>query len=226
MPFRALTYLAQHSPVLNNLKTKCDGQRPSLQSIMKTLEPQTGTAFEMQKGHLLRVIDIQGEQVADLVAFSHADKTEWLSSGRTIDYANKIYLTTSDILYSNRSRPMFTIVADDVERHDFLLTPCSDETFQIIYKTKAKHPSCLANLSKHLAPFGISPDSIPTTFNIFMNVEIDAAGRLSILPPRSKAGDSITLRAEMNLIVGLTACSAELSNNHRFKPIGFEIREP
>jgi uncharacterized protein len=190
---------------------------------MKKLEPQTGTAFEMRKGQLLRVIDIEGEQVADLVAFAHDDKAEWLSSGRTIDYANKIYLTTDDILYSNRSRPMFTIVADEVGRHDFLLTPCSDETFQIIYKNKVNHPSCFANLSKHLAPFGISADSIPTTFNIFMNVEIDPAGRLSILPPRSKAGDSLTLRAEMNLIVGLTACSAEMSNNYSFKPIGFEM---
>ena len=193
--------------------------------MTKRLEPQTGTAFEMKKGQLLRVIDLEGEQVADLIAFSRADKSEWLSSGRSIDYANKIYLTTGHILYSNRSRPMFTIVADDVGRHDFLLTPCSRETFQIIYKNKADHPSCLANLTQHLAPFGISADSIPTTFNIFMNVEIDPAGQLAILPPRSKAGNTITLRAEIDLIVGLTACSAEKSNNHRFKPIGFEILE-
>jgi uncharacterized protein YcgI (DUF1989 family) len=193
--------------------------------MTKKLEPQTGTAFEMKKSQLLRVIDVEGEQVADLVAFAHDDKSEWLSSGRTIDYANKIYLTTNDVLYSNCSRPMFTIVADEVGRHDFLLTPCSDETFQIIYNNRAKHPSCFTNLSKHLAPFGISPHSIPTTFNIFMNVKIDSAGNLSILPPRSKAGDSITLRAEMDLIVGLTACSAEMSNNYRLKPIGFEILE-
>jgi len=114
---------------------------------MKKLEPQTGTAFEMKKGQLLRVIDLEGEQVADLIAFSREDKREWLSSGRSIDYANKIYLTTGNILYSNRSRPMFTIVADDVGRHDFLLTPCSRETFQIIYKNKADHPSCFGNLS-------------------------------------------------------------------------------
>ena len=194
---------------------------------MKKLEPQTGTAFEMKLGQLLRVIDLEGEQVADLVAFGKADKSEWLSSGRSIDYANKIYLTAGDVLYSNRSGPMFTIVADDVGRHDFLLTPCSRETFQIIYKDEdsATHPSCLGNLSQHLARFGLSPDSIPTTFNIFMNVEIDQNGRISILPPRSKAGDSITLRAEMDLIVGLTACSAELSNNNRFKPIGYELLE-
>ena len=187
------------------------------------LEPQTGTAFEIAKGQSLRVIDIEGEQVADLIAFAGEDKSEWLSSGRSIDYANSIYLTKRNILYSNRSRPMFTITDDDVGRHDFLLTPCSPQTFQIIYNEKKYHPSCFENLAQHLQRFGFAPDSIPTTFNIFMNVEIGAQGQLQILPPRSKAGDSITLRAEMNLIVGLTACSAEVSNNYRFKPIGYEI---
>jgi uncharacterized protein len=189
----------------------------------KTIAPQTGTAFELRAGQLLRVIDLEGEQVADLTAFNAADKSEWLSSGRSIDYANRIYLTKGDPLYSNRSRPMFTIVDDDVGRHDFLLTPCSPETFQIIYGNTDPHPSCFGNLAHHLAPFGIAPDAIPTTFNIFMNVEVDPTGTLKILPPRSKAGEAIVLRAEMDLIVGLTACSAEMSNNYRFKPIGFEI---
>jgi uncharacterized protein YcgI (DUF1989 family) len=190
---------------------------------MNRLEPQTGTAFELTKGQLLSVIDLEGEQVADLTAFNTSDKAESLSSGRSIDYANRIYLSKGDLLYSNRSRPMFTIVEDDVGRHDFLLTPCSAETFQIIYKNAEAHPSCFNNLAIHLAPFGIAPDSISTTFNIFMNVKIDPDGALKILPPRSKAGDSIVLRAEMDLIVGLTACSAEISNNYRFKPIAFEI---
>ena len=187
------------------------------------LKPQTGTAFELRAGQLLRVIDLEGEQVADLTAFNSSDKAEWLSSGRSIDYANRIYLTKGDVLYSNRSRPMLTIVEDDVGRHDFLLTPCSPETFQIIYKNTEAHPSCFGNLATHLAPFGIAPDSIPTTFNIFMNVEVEPTGELKILPPRSKAGQSILLRAEMDLIVGLTACSAEMSNNYRFKPIGYEV---
>ena len=188
-----------------------------------TLAPQTGTAFELRIGQQLRVIDLEGEQVADLIAFNAAEKSEWLSSGRSIDYANRIYLTKGDLLYSNRSHPMFTIVEDDVGRHDFLLTPCSPETFQIIYKSEAPHPSCFNNLATHLAPFGIAPGTIPTTFNIFMNVEVDPNGELKILPPRSKAGDAILLRAEMDLIVGLTACSAEMSNNYSFKPIAFEI---
>ena len=190
---------------------------------VKRLEPQTGTGFVLEKGQYLRVIDPTGEQVSDLVAFARDDRRECLSSGRSLDYANTIYLTTGHVLYSNRSRPMFTILADDVGRHDFLLTPCSIETFRIIYNHQGDHPSCFANLAQHLGPLGIEPDAIPTTFNIFMNVEVNPSGELAIGPPRSKAGDAILLRAEMDLIVGLTACSAELSNNHSFKPIDFEI---
>lgn len=190
------------------------------------LEPQTGTGLEVRQGQLLRIIDPQGEQVSDLMSFSARERSEWLSSGRTIDYANTIYLTTGHTLYSNRSRPMWKIIEDTVGRHDFLLTPCSPETFEIIYKTKGHHPSCFANLARALAPYGIAPDSIPTTFNIFMNVEILPTGELSILPPQSRQGGSILLSAEMDMIVGVTACSAELSNNGSFKPIDVEVYDP
>jgi uncharacterized protein len=183
------------------------------------LAPQTGTALTVARGQLLEVIDPCGEQVSDLVSFARENAGEWLSSGRTIDYANTIYLTTGHTLYSNRSRPMWTIVADAVGRHDFLLTPCSPDTFRILYGTTGHHPSCFENLATALAPFGIAPDAIPTTLNIFMNVEVAPSGQLSILPPRSRAGDSLLLRAEMDMIVGVTACSAELSNNGSFKPI-------
>ncbi|HEV7388451.1 MAG TPA: urea carboxylase-associated family protein [Gemmatimonadaceae bacterium] len=190
------------------------------------LEPQTGTALDVLRGQHLKIIDPLGEQVSDLVSFASGDRAEWLSSGRSIDYANTIYLTAGHTLYSNRSRPMWRIVEDTVGRHDFLLTPCSPETFAIIYNFKGHHPSCFDNLSRALSPYGIAPDSIPTTLNIFMNVEVAASGELRILPPRSRSGDHILLEAEMDMIVGITACSAELSNNGRFKPIDIEVYDP
>jgi uncharacterized protein len=187
------------------------------------IEPQSGVAFILKRDELLRIIDPSGEQVADLIAFGHEDRDEWLSSGRTIDYNDTISFTTGHSLYSNRSRVMLKIVRDTVGRHDFLYAPCSREMFQLIYKTAGPHPSCFDNLAHNLARFGIPPDRIPTTFNIFMNVQIDPAGGVSVQPPRSRPGDCIELRAAMDLIIGLTACSAELSNNYRFKPIDYEI---
>ncbi len=187
------------------------------------IAPQTGVAFRLERGQILRIIDPEGEQVADLLAYSGADTREWLSSGRSLDYNNTIYLTTGHILYSNRSNPMLTILEDRVGRHDFLLTPCSPDTFRLLYDRRGYHPSCFENLATNLLPFGIERDAIPTTFNVFMNVEVLASGELQIDPPRSAAGDWIDLRAEMDLIVGVTACSAEKSNNYRFKPIDLEI---
>jgi uncharacterized protein YcgI (DUF1989 family) len=189
------------------------------------LEPQTGIGLRLERGQVLRVIDPEGEQVSDVVAFASEDPSERLSSGRSIDYNNTIYLTTDHVLYSNRSNPMFTILEDRVGRHDFLLTPCSPETFEILYEDhEGYHPSCFENLAKNLERFGIAEDDIPTTFNAFMNVSVQPSGELEIGPPLSGSGDFVDLRAEMDLIVGATACSAEMSNNYSFKPIDLEIR--
>ena len=193
------------------------------------LEPQTGLGFELRRGQILRIIDPEGEQVSDVVAFMSggpdgADASEWLSSGRTIDYNNTIYQTTGHVLYSNRSNPMFTILEDRVGRHDFLLTPCSPETFEMLYPDhEGYHPSCLENLTRNLGRFGIEGDDIPTTFNVFMNVEVAPSGGISIGPPLSKPGDFVDLRAETDLVVGVTACSAEKSNNHALKPIVLRV---
>lgn len=188
------------------------------------IAPRTGTAFNLDKGARLAVIDPRGQQVADLLAFAREDVGEVLSGGRTLDYASKLYLTTGDLLYSNRSRVLLEIVEDDVGRHDFLLTPCSAETFSILYNDPAPHRGCFGNLVEALAPFGISADAIPTAFNCFMNVPVDGAtGCFTVEPPLSKAGDRIVFEAREDLVIGLTACSALLSNGGSFKPIHYEI---
>jgi len=189
------------------------------------LEPQTGMGLRLERGQVLRVIDPEGEQVSDVVAFAGADTSERLSSGRSLDYNNTIFLTTGHVLYSNRSNPMFTILEDRVGKHDFLLTPCSPETFEILYEDhRGYHPSCFENLANSLERFGVTGDDIPTTFNAFMNVDVLPSGELEIGPPLSRPGDFVDLRAEMDLVVGVTACSAEMSNNYSFKPIDLEVR--
>ena len=190
----------------------------------RRIAPRSGTAFALDKGQTLTVIDPQGEQVADLVAFARRDTGEAISSGRSLDYASKLFLTTGDPVYSNRSNIMFRIVEDSVGRHDFLLTPCSEATFRIIYGDIHPHHGCFGNLAAALAPFGIVPDAIPIAFNIFMNVRVDGeSGALTVAPPLSKAGDRLVVEAAMDLVVGLTACSALQSNNFAFKPIDYVI---
>jgi uncharacterized protein YcgI (DUF1989 family) len=191
-------------------------------AIQQIIPPQTGVAFVAPKRTLLTVTDLLGEQVSDLAAFG-IDRREYLSAGRSFDYNDTIVLSTGHVLYSNRSRPMLTIIEDTVGKHDFLYAPCSPEMFQALYGAGPDHPSCFRNLADNLAAHGIDDDQIGPTFNIFMNVEVQPDGRLKIHPPASRAGDYIRFRVEMDLIVGLTACSAGLSNNWSFKPIGYAL---
>jgi len=191
-----------------------------MQGEVEVIPPRSGASLKLAKGKVLTVIDPEGQQVSDLIAYNARDIEEYLSSGRSIDYASRIFLTVGDILYSNRSNPMLTIVRDDVGRHDFSLTPCSKEMFRIIYKDDEPHHGCQGNLERAMAPYGVSPDRIPIAFNVFMHVDVNPkTGEIRVLPPRSKPGDSTSFRAEMDLIVALTACSAGQSNNFRYKPI-------
>ncbi len=191
---------------------------------MNFIQPRSGVSFVLKKNELLKITDIFGEQVSDLICYNYHDKAEYLSSGRTIDYAGTIRLTAGHSFYSNRSNVMFELTEDTVGKHDFLLTPCSAETFRIIYGHTHPHAGCLGNLVSALAEYGISRDEIPVSFNIFMNVDVNGeTGKISVLPPKSKAGDYVVLKAHMDLIVGLTACSAEMSNNYSFKPIGYTL---
>jgi uncharacterized protein len=186
----------------------------------------SGVGLRLTRGQQLRIIDIEGGQTGDLMAFSH-DGRERLSNGRSFDYGGKIYLSTGDVLWSDRSNPMLTIVADDVGRHDFLYASCSLEMYRIQYGVTGHHPNCYDNLLAALHEVGVRPDSLPIAFNFFMHVDVLADGRLQMMPPKCRAGDSLVVRAEMDLAVAVTACPATSCNGGQPpRPLAFEIADP
>lgn len=191
--------------------------------MTERIPPRSGVAFELRKGAILRVVDPEGGQVSDLLAFSAADPREAISNGRTFDYEETIRLTAGNRLWSNRSNALLEIVEDSCGLHDFLLTPCSEATFRHFYADKPVHRGCFGNLAEALRPFGVTADNIPVAFNLFMNVPVDNEGKIRVLPPTTKPGDFVRLRALDDLIIGLTACSAYDSCGGTFKPIDYRI---
>jgi uncharacterized protein YcgI (DUF1989 family) len=193
-------------------------------SKVKLIPKQSGTAFRLAKGETLTIRDPEGGQVSDLFCFPADDLRDGLSSGRSIDYNETIAFTEGHVFWSHAGRKLMTIVDDSCGVHDFLVTPCSQQMFRMIaHDETLTHPSCLENLSRALAEFDVDPTRISTTFNAFMNVPAGANGRIQVLPPKSKAGDTISFRAETDLIVGLTACSDPGSNGGCCKPIQYYI---
>jgi uncharacterized protein YcgI (DUF1989 family) len=187
------------------------------------IEAQQGAGFELRKGDRLKIIDPEGEQVADLFCYSKKDPRDALSSGRSIAYNETLLFSKGDLLYAQSGTPMLEIIEDTCARHDFLVTPCSLQMFQMMSGKKHYHRSCLENLEHAFAESNVDLAQIGTTFNVFMNVTFESNGKIKVAAPLSKAGDHLIVEAKMDLIVGLTACSDEGSNNGKCKAIEYEI---
>jgi uncharacterized protein YcgI (DUF1989 family) len=182
-----------------------------------------GQALHVKRGESLRLVDPNGGQSGDLMAYS-PDGRHRMNNGRTFDYGGGIYLSTGDVIWSNLSEPMWTIVDDQVGRHDFLYASCSQEMYRRQYGVKDPHANCYDNLCNGLRELGLEPGPLPTSFNFFMAVDVTPDGKLSFQPPRSRAGDSMVLRAEMDMAVAITACPASTCNGGAApRPLAFEI---
>lgn len=183
--------------------------------MLETIPARSGLSFRLSKGQKLRVRDPQGQQVSDLFCVNAHDQVEVLSTSRSMDEAESLHLTTGNVLVSNRSNPMLKVLCDSCGRHDLLMPPCRE--------AENGHPGCFENLTQAFLPHGLSADHIAGAFNLFMHVVVTARGRVEIHPPLSNPGDEIVFEAQMDLIVGLTACAHLQTNAGVCKPIQCEI---
>lgn len=186
------------------------------------LEPRGRTAFTVRSGETVRIIDLEGQQVADLVCLCREDTSEKLSVNNTALIQGTIYITTGHSLLSDRCRKLMTITEDTCGRHDLLAGSCSEGTNRLRYGI-ADTPNCRSNLEQALAPFGIPLREIPYSLNVFMNVQVEADGRISINEPISKPGDHIDLRAETDLVLGISNCPQERNPCNAFKPTRLRV---
>lgn len=184
-----------------------------------------GLGFRLAQGQTLRVTDVEGEQVADLVAYRADDRSERLDPGVTMDVLQAIAVKPGDRIYSNKYKPLLAVVSDTVGRHDLNNPACRSEMYELTYG-KTGHASCYDNLNEALAPFGIAAPDQHYSLNLFMNMIVEPNRSTRVERPLSKAGAHIELRAETDLIVAVSACPCADSacNGYRCTPIGVEIR--
>ncbi len=162
-----------------------------------------GAAIEMAEGETVTVVDVEGGQVADFFAERAGDPGEFLSPAVTIDCNESLRLHVGDFLYTNRYRPMFQVVCDEVGEHDLLFPCCRPEMYDFFYQNGDGHPNCYDNINRALG----AHRPIIQPVNLFMHTTVDGTGKITIHPPVSKAGNKIVLQAQMDVRLGIAACS-------------------
>ncbi len=189
----------------------------------KVVPKNSGAAFEMRGGQRLRVA---GKSIVDFVAFNLHDLNERFDQARTKTNQVKIFISTGDTLFSKRNNPMLTIVEDTFTegRHDLQKGMCSRKRFEMVAHGTAKRVfaegvdinpkkpeipdhGCWENLSEAVKPWNISPDDVPSPFNIFQCMRIDPETGImydTMIRPTDEA--HVDLRAEMDCLVAVSAC--------------------
>ena len=183
-----------------------------------------GRGVRLRAGDRLDIVDVEGHQVADLVAFRADDPGEYLSPAHTVSGRASTQLGTGAELFSNRRRALLTIERDDAGRHD-LRFPCCDYARYAQDFDQPDHPHCFGNLAHALdmldERFDLRGEMV---WNVFMHTRVTDDGGLVIERPEQGPGATVTVRAHHDLVVLVSACPQDMNPTNDFTPTSLLLR--
>ena len=108
--------------------------------------------------------------------------------------------------------------------HDTLMPPATSSA--ISAWAQDYHGNCSDNLRMALAAIGAATAEVPQPFNVWMNIPVGTDGAIDWLPTVSRPGDQVTLRAEMDCIVAMSACPQDMTpiNGPDMRPMELQFR--
>ena len=183
---------------------------PGVVLSSEVLEARRYWHRRIEKGSVLRIVDLEGCQSVDTLIFDADCTGVRYNVPNTIKLAKSIYVTKDVVLYDDLARPLMTVIEDTVGRHDTLAGCCSREINQIRYGQPGDL-SCRDNFLAALAEVGLDQRDIPPNINFFMHVPVSGDGHIKIDDGLSKAGDFVDLRCERDVLVVISNCPQELN---------------
>jgi len=204
---------------------------PTLQVKMNydfTIPARAPWSRIVKKGQTFRIIDIEGNQAADCLFYCAADLAERYSAAETVVAQQNIFLTVGSVLMSSEGRPMLSITADNVGRHDTIAGACSCESNSLRYGHHTKHQhACAENFIFELSKHGLGKRDQVSNINWFMNVPVMPDGALGIVDGISAPGKFVELRAEMDVLAVISNCPQinNPCNGFNPTPVRVQIKE-
>ena len=175
----------------------------------------TAHAVTLRAGQSLRIVNVEGGQVADFIAYNAGDMNEALSTVHTLVSIGTLFPTTGHALRTNRRRKMVEITRDDTGRHDMLIAACDPWRYEYDFGVTG-HRSCSDNFLEVLRAWRIERHQLPHPINFFQNMRYPE-GRVEFDRSLAKPGDVVELKALMDLVAAVSACPMDLNPISNFQ---------
>ncbi len=181
----------------------------------------------VKRGQTLRLVDVEGNQAADTLFYNADDPHERYSATDTIREQGNVYIGAGTNILSDLCRPMLTVTADTVGRHDTLGGACATESNTVRYALEKKsmhacRDSYLLALAEN-QKFGLTKRDIGHNINFFMNVPVTPGGGLTFADGLSAPGKYVELRAVMNVILLISNCPQLNNPCNAYNPTPIEV---
>lgn len=193
-------------------------------TLDETIPARAPWSAVVPEGHVLEIIDVEGNQAGDCLLYNANDTDERYSVPDTIAWQRNIYVRTGTVLRSNLGNPLATVVANEIDRQDTIGGACGKESNTLRYghHTMSEH-GCRENFLTEAGKHGMGARDIVSNLNWFMNVPVEKDGTLGIVNGISGPGKKVAIRAETDILVLISNCPQVNNPCNAFNPTPLRV---
>ena len=188
------------------------------------VEASTAIAYPVKAGQYIQIIDVEGSQCSDFLAFAGDQYQEELDSTvtRTLLGMAMPQAGLHSKYFSQTMQPLVEVIQDTCDRHDSFLLACTNKYYEDA--GYFDHPSCSDNFNQVLAPYGIAPRPGWPAINFFFNTAVDKSGGITSAESWSRPGDYVLLKAHQDLLCASSACPDDIDPANGWHPTPIHVR--
>lgn len=188
------------------------------------IETGTAIAYTVKKGQYVQIIDLEGSQCSDFLAFGGEGYSQTLDSTvtRSLNGSANPQVGLHGKYFSEAMQPLVEVIQQTCDRHDSFLLACTPRYYEDA--GYPGHPSCTENFNRILADYGIPPRSGWPAINFFFNTQLDCTGSVVSGESWSRPGDYVLLKAHQDLLCASSACPDDIDPINGWYPTPIHVR--
>ena len=192
------------------------------------VDAATACSYTVKAGQYLQVIDVEGRQCSDFLAFDgrqlQAGVERGLDGTATRSLMANAYPQPGlhGKFYDQDFQALVEVVQDTVGRHDTFALACHAKYYADM--GYPGHVNCTDNFNVALQRYGVAPRSGWPGLNLFYNTSFDAHNQLVGDEPWSRPGDYVLMRAQKDLVCATSSCPDDIDPSNAWVPTDIHVR--